>query len=66
MNNDTRENKWNELKGRIRRNWALLTDDDVKDSNGSWDELANRLQKIYGVSKNQAQAEIERFKNLTH
>lgn len=66
MDSDQVEGKWNELKGRVRQTWAKLTDDDVNRVNGNWEELSGRLQKIYGYTKDQAKAEIEKFKGSTH
>ncbi len=50
-----------ELSGKIRQQWAKLTDSDLDDVKGNWDELAGRLQKNYGYTKLQAQDEIDKF-----
>lgn len=66
MNQSILEGKWKELKGRVRQTWAKLTDDDVERVNGNFEELSGRLQKSYGYTKDQANAEIEKFQNSTH
>jgi uncharacterized protein YjbJ (UPF0337 family) len=63
---DFLKGNWNELKGKLRKQWAKLTDDDVERIRGDIEELSGRLQKMYGYTKEQAAAEIERFKNATH
>ncbi len=62
MNDDTLKGKWHEIKGRIRAQWAKLTDDDVSQSDGNFEELSGRLQKTYGYSKDQANDEITKFR----
>jgi uncharacterized protein YjbJ (UPF0337 family) len=59
---DTFEGKLKEVGGKIRQQWAKLTDDDVEQTRGNWDELSGRLQKTYGYTKDQAREEIEKFK----
>ncbi|MGZ3722925.1 MAG: CsbD family protein [Bdellovibrionales bacterium] len=54
------------LKAKVRQVWSKLTDDDVENIKGNWEELSGRLQKTYGYTKDQAAAEIEKFKNSQH
>jgi uncharacterized protein YjbJ (UPF0337 family) len=42
---------WNELKGKLKQKFALLTDDDVLLMDGKHDELFGRLQVKLGKSK---------------
>ena len=44
---------WNELKGKIKQQYADLTDDDLKYEEGKEDELMGRLQKKTGQTKEQ-------------
>jgi uncharacterized protein YjbJ (UPF0337 family) len=44
---------WNELKGKIKQQYASLTDDDLKYEEGKDDELVGRLQKKTGKTKEQ-------------
>ena len=43
--------RWNEWKGRIKQEYADVTDDDVKYEEGREDELFGRLQKKTGKAK---------------
>lgn len=44
---------WNEVKGKIKKQYADLTDDDLKYEEGQDDELIGRLQKKTGKAKDQ-------------
>lgn len=39
---------WNELKGKLKKQYAQLTDDDLKYEEGREDELLGKLQKKLG------------------
>jgi len=45
--------RWNELKGKVKQQYADLTDDDLLYSEGKEDELLGRLQKKSGKTKEQ-------------
>jgi len=42
---------WNELKGKAKKQYADLTDDDLMYEDGKDDELIGRLQKKIGKTK---------------
>ncbi len=42
---------WNETKGKLKQQFADLTDDDLLFAEGKEDELLGRLQKKTGQSK---------------
>lgn len=42
---------WNELKGKLRKKFAILTDNDLMYEVGQEDELYGRLQKKLGKSR---------------
>jgi uncharacterized protein YjbJ (UPF0337 family) len=44
---------WNEVKGRIKQQYADLTDDDLKYEEGKDDELVGRLQQKVGKTKDE-------------
>ncbi|MBA2710297.1 MAG: CsbD family protein [Tatlockia sp.] len=62
MNTDIFEGNWEEIKGRIKKTWGKLTDDDLTEIKGSQQEIYGKLQKHYGHSKEQAQKAIDEFK----
>lgn len=61
MNTDTFKGQWNQLKGRVRRQWGKLTDDDVDQIQGNAEILIGKLQERYGRSKDEAQRDLDRF-----
>lgn len=61
MNRDILKGNWKQLKGKIKQQWAKLTDDDLAMVEGSYDELEGIIQKRYGYEKDQSQKEIDSF-----
>lgn len=58
MENTTElKGNWNEIKGKLKQKFALLTDDDLLLSEGKKDELIGRLQIKLGKTK----AEIQKI-----
>jgi uncharacterized protein YjbJ (UPF0337 family) len=43
--------EWNETKGKIKKAYADLTDDDLKRDEGNDDEFVGRLQQKTGKTK---------------
>lgn len=42
---------WNDLKGKVKKQYADLTDDDLLYEEGKDDELVGRIQKKIGKTK---------------
>jgi uncharacterized protein YjbJ (UPF0337 family) len=59
MNWDQVQGDWMQLKGKLRQNWAMLTDDDLMRIDGRREELIGRLQARYGFARAEADLEIE-------
>lgn len=52
MKNITEFNgNWNEIKGKLKQKFAILTDDDLMMVDGKKDELLGRLQVKLGKTK---------------
>lgn len=51
MNTLQLKGTWNEAKGKLKKQYANLTDDDLLYTEGQEDELYGRLQKKLGKSK---------------
>lgn len=45
--------KWNEVKGRLKKAYAELTDDDLTYAEGKEDELLGKLQQKTGKSRDE-------------
>ncbi len=50
---------WNEVKGRIKKAYADLSDDDLKYEEGKDDQLVGRLQTKLGKTKDEVIKWIE-------
>ncbi len=56
MKNTTQlEGNWNEIKGKLKQKFALLTDNDVLLVEGKHDEMLGRLQVKLGKTKEEIQ-----------
>lgn len=67
MNWDRIEGNWKLLKGSIKQRWGRLTDDHLDVIAGKRDQLAGKIQEMYGVTKDEADkqlAEWQRRLNL--
>jgi uncharacterized protein YjbJ (UPF0337 family) len=60
------EQSWLHYRGKLRQNWAKLTEDDILRINGQVDELAACLQNRYGFAKNEANNEIGAWVRSQH
>jgi len=61
MNWDQVEGNWKQFKGQIKQTWAKLTDDDLKLINGKRIELLGKIQERHGITKEQAEAQLDSF-----
>lgn len=50
---------WNEAKGKVKQQYADLTDDDLRYEEGKEDELLGRLQQKTGKSKDEVKRWID-------
>jgi uncharacterized protein YjbJ (UPF0337 family) len=53
MNKTELKGNWNELKGKLKKSYAELTDNDLIYEEGREDELYGRLQKKLGKSQDE-------------
>jgi uncharacterized protein YjbJ (UPF0337 family) len=53
MNKIEIKGNWNELKGKLKKKFAVLTDNDLMYEVGKEDELYGKLQKKLGKSKSE-------------
>jgi uncharacterized protein YjbJ (UPF0337 family) len=61
MNWDRIEGNWKQLKGKAKQQWGKLTDDQLDVIAGSRDQLAGKIQEEYGISKDEAEKQLEDF-----
>lgn len=61
MNWDQVEGNWTQLKGKAKEKWGRLTDDDLDVMAGRRDQVIGRLQEHYGMAKEEAEKEADRW-----
>ena len=63
MNKITMKGHWNEWRGKAKKQWGKLTDNDIKQVEGDYDQLVGKVQQRYGKSKEEAEKEVDSFVN---
>lgn len=63
MNKDIIEGNWKQLKGKVKEQWGKLTDDDFDVIAGKRDQLLGRIQERHGVSREEAEKQVEHWEN---
>lgn len=61
MNKDTIAGDIKIFTGQVKKQWALLTDDDLKYVEGRLDLLAGQIQKRYGIAKEEASKQVQKW-----
>jgi len=59
MNQDQVSGKWEQLKGRAKKAWGELTDDDFKKAEGSVEKLYGIIQEKIGDTKEAIRARLD-------
>ncbi|RDB44737.1 CsbD family protein [Halomonas sp. DQ26W] len=59
MNWDQIEGQWKEVKGKARTSWGKLTDDELDQAGGKKDELIGKIQKKYGLEREEAERQAD-------
>ena len=62
MNTETLQGNWKQLKGSAKERWGKLTDDELDQVEGKREQLAGKIQEKYGKTKQEAEKEIDEFK----
>ncbi|MCP4866628.1 MAG: CsbD family protein, partial [Alteromonas sp.] len=44
MNTDIAKGKWNQLTGKVKQKWGKLTDDEVEQMEGNFEEFYGKMQ----------------------
>ncbi len=64
-NEDSTQDKfigsWSEMKGHVKEKWGKLTDDDISQIEGKYNVLSGKLQKLYGLTKEEANEKLNEF-----
>lgn len=63
MNWDQIEGNWTQFKGTVQKQWGKITNDELDVIDGRREELVGRIQKQYGISKEEAEKQVDEFLN---
>lgn len=63
MNWDQAKGQWKQLKGKALEQWGKLTDDDLDVIDGKREQLAGRIQERYGVTREEAEKQVEQWQS---
>ena len=66
MNSDIIQGNWEQLKGKVQKQWGKLTNDDLDVIEGQRKELVGRVQERYGYAREQAEKEVDSFLKGMH
>jgi uncharacterized protein YjbJ (UPF0337 family) len=66
MNWDQVEGQWKQMKGSVREKFGKLTDDDIQVIGGKKDQFLGKLQERYGISREQAQKDLDNWLQSQH
>jgi len=58
MNWDRIEGNWKQFKGSAKEQWGKLTDDQLDVINGQQEQMAGKIQEIYGITKQEAEKQV--------
>lgn len=61
MNKDQAQGKWEQVKGKAKKAWAELTDDDFLKAEGSTDKLYGVIQQKFGDTKEAIKAKLDKI-----
>jgi uncharacterized protein YjbJ (UPF0337 family) len=54
---------WEQMKGKVKQQWAKLTDEDLRQLEGRGEELAAKLQQRYGLTREDAERQAKEFRS---
>ena len=61
MNENTVKGNWLQFKGKVKEQWGKLTDDELDVINGRRDQLEGKIQEHYGVGKEIAKEQVDKW-----
>ncbi len=61
MNWEQIEGQWLQLSGKVKSQWAKLTDDDLANVAGKKDQLIGKVHERYGILKEDAEKQVNEW-----
>lgn len=66
MSRDIVKSRWAQLRGKLKRTWSKLTDDDLDYFGAHREYLVGKLQERYRISKEKAEGQVKEFERSLH
>jgi uncharacterized protein YjbJ (UPF0337 family) len=64
MNWDRIEGNWKQFRGNVQQQWGKLTDDHLNVVAGKRDQLAGKIQEVYGISRDEVNKQLSAWQKL--
>lgn len=61
MDSEILKGNWKELKGLIRKEWNKLSENEIDQIEGNYDQLVGRLRQRYGLSVEEGRQRVNEF-----
>lgn len=61
ISTDILEARWMQVRGKVKEQWAKITDNDLDRISGKREQLVGLIQEKYGYTKDKAHQEVEQF-----
>ena len=61
MNKDILQGNWKQIRGEVKRQWGMLTDDELDQVDGMHDKLVGKIQERYGKTKEEAERDVDDY-----
>ena len=60
MNKDQFNGKWRQLRGAVKKQWGKLTDDELDQMSGNYDQLiGKRFRNRYGIAREEVERQMK-------
>jgi uncharacterized protein YjbJ (UPF0337 family) len=61
LNKDVMVGKWEQIKSRVKQRWGRITDDQLDQISGYYDELTGLIRERYGYTHEKARKDVDEF-----
>ena len=61
LNKDLMVGKWEQIKSRVKQRWGRITDDQLDQISGYYDELTGLIRERYGYTHEKARKDVDEF-----
>lgn len=55
------EGKWDQMRGRVKEAWGVLTDDDLDRTEGKWDRLVGTIKEKTGETVDKIEEKLSQI-----